>query len=880
MRRSSLISFLRALFLRSRIERDVDEELRFHLEARRDDLIAAGLDPDAATRRAREELGDTRLWHEAGRESRGLAPLDALGGDVRYGVRCLRHSPAFAAAAVLSMSIGIGGNTAIFSLVNAVLLKTLPVEDPGALVLLGLSGDEDRNGSSFPFPFYRQLRESDTVLAGVVASASMGPSVEADGPAERAGGELVSGNYFDVLGVRPHLGRLISPEDEATAAPVVVLSHRYWLGRFGGDRSIIGRSIRLNGRPMTVIGVTPPVFEGLEPGGARDVRVPITLQAAMHGGRSRLESPREWWLQIMGRLKREVTRQQAADVLGRQYLHFRAQSSNPNELPERLEVLDGRYGRPTLRHGFQQPLIILTVLGGVILLLVCVNVGNLMLARAMARHREMSVRLALGAGRGRILRQLLVEALLLAFAAGALGLLLSFWGAQALASIAQAPPGLLIVTDLRVLGFAWIVTMMTGLLCGAGPALSAGSVDVLSALRLETAQTTTAHATGRRLLVAGQIALSLMLLAAGGLFARTLYNLRHAGLGFETAQLALVTVNPQMNGYSQARLRVFYDDLRQRVSNLPGVQSAAFAVMPVLAGDSWGSGLTLDTGERDDTPGPTRNAVDPGFFQTIGISLREGRDFSGSDTAASAPVAIVNEAFVRRYLGTGSAIGRRIGPGGNDGAARFTIVGVTRDSKVARVREPSLAFWYVPISQLEGFDQLTLHVRTIGAPENVLDDLRSAVAAIDKSVPVLEATTMPQQIEDQVLIERVMAVLANVFAGVAILLAALGLYGVMSYLTTARTRELSIRMALGASPAALLRHVFGQSAFVIGGGLLGGLALAILAARQVQTLLFELEPADPATLIAATAVVLVITVVAATLPARRISSISPASALR
>jgi predicted permease len=874
-----LRSFLRALFSRSGMEREMDAELGFHVDARTDDLIAAGLSPDAARRRAHDELGDTRRWKEAGRESRGLAPIDAVRGDVRYGLRCLRRSPAFAAATVLSMAIGIGANTAIFSLVNAVLLKTLPVEHPESLVLLGLSNDAQAVGSSFPYPFYRQLQQIDGVVGGVIASASMGPSIEIDGQAERVSGELVSGNYFEMLGVRPHIGRLINADDVATAREVIVLGYRYWQNRFHGDRAAIGRSVRVNGRPMTVIGVTPPHFGGLELGASPDVRVPISLQAAMHGGPSRLESPREWWLQIVARVAHGATYAQAADVLNQQYLQFRAQSATPNELPDRLDVLDGRYGRPTVRQRLQQPLVILTVLVGVVLVLVCVNVGNLMLARATARQREMSVRLALGAGRLRILRQLVVEALLLAGLAGALGLGFAVWGARALALLSGAPADFEIALDLRVLGFASSVAIATGLVCGLGPGWSAGKVDLLGMLKVDTARVTGTQR-GRRLLVTAQIALSLTLLAGGGLFARTLFNLRHAGFGFQTEQLALVTLNPVLNGYTKERVRQFYDDVLQRVSMLPNVESAAFAMMPVLAGDAWGSGLTLDTGEHDDNPGPLRNAVGPGFFEALGISFREGRSFTSLDTAPSTPVAIVNEAFARRYFPDKSAIGRRIGQGGDQGIARYTIVGVTRDTKVAEVKESARPFWYVPLAQLPGFDQLTLHVRTTRAPEAALDDISRAIASVDRSGPILEAATMRQQIDDQVDVERLLAVLANVFAGVAVLLASFGLYGVMSYLTTAKAREMSIRMALGASPGAMLRLVFGRSAFVIVGGLLAGLGIAVAAGRQVQPLLFELDSADPPTLIGATAIVLLVALAATGLPARRASKTNPADALR
>ena len=856
----------------------MDAELQFHLDARTQHLIASGCSATEARGRARREFGDTLRWKEAGREARGLGWIDGLRADIGQGLRQWRRAPGFAAAAVLSIGVAIGANTAIFSLVNAVILKGLPVEDPGSLVLFGVPSEE--LGASFPYPLYRFLRESDEVFADVLASASMGPTIEIDGAAERVKGELVSGNYFDVLGVTSHLGRLTTLEDELAAADVIVLDYGYWQSRFGGDRAVIGRSIRLNRRPMTVIGVSAPTFHGIEPGATVSVRVPITLQAAMHGGSSRLESAQQWWLQIMGRLRPGVSHRQATDVLARQYQSFHASLPDRGDWPQRLVLLDGSQGRRTIRLRFEQPLMILSALAAVVLMLVCVNVGNLLLARATARQREMSLRLALGAARSRIIRQLLVETLLLAVTGGLLGMCLSWWGARALATLAGSPPDIGIPIDLRVLGFGLLVTLVAGLLCGLAPAWSSGKAEVNRALKIDAGQAIGGRMTGRKLLVAVQIAMSVALVVGAGLFARTLFNLRHAPFGFQTDRLALITLNPVLAGYANDVVRRFYDDLRQRVTALPGTESAALAVMPLLAGDLWGSGLTLDTGEKDDKPGPTRNAVGADYLRTVGIAIRDGRDFSDTDTLATERVAIVNEAFVRRYFPDGRALGRRIGPGGPAGAARYRIVGVTRDNKVAHVRESASPFWYVPLAQLSSVGQLTLHVRSTGAPENALADVRRVVAELDKNVPVLEAATMAQQIEDQVLAERLLAILANVFAGLAILLAWLGLYGVMSYYASLRAREVSVRMALGATARMILRLMLGQSAFVVATGLLGGVAVAWLTSRQLRSLIFELEPTDPVTLLAAIGVVLFATTIAATLPARRASRVNPAAVLR
>ena len=446
--------------------------------------------------------------------------------------------------------------------------------------------------------------------------------------------------------------------------------------------------------------------------------------------------------------------------------------------------------------------------------------------------------------------------------------------------LAGAPPDFSVPLDFRVLGFASVITLLTGVLAGLAPAWASRRADLLTTLKVDTAQVARGRAAGRRFLVAAQIALSLAVVVGAGLFARTLFNLRHADLGFDGDRLALVTVNPVLAGYTKERLRPFYDDVLQRVAKLPSVEAAAFARMPLLAGDVWGSGLTLDTGEKDDAPGPTRNAIGPGFLRTLGVPLREGREFTAADTQMAEPVALVNEAFVRRYFHDAPALGRRIGPGGPNGKARYTIVGVTRDSRLAEVRAAVTPFWYVPYAQLSNVDQLILHVRATGAPEDALADVRAVVAAVDKTVPLMEAATIRQNIEDQVLAERLMMVLASAFAVLTILLAWIGLYSVMSYLTTARARELSIRMALGATPSSVLRLMLGQSAVVICGGVLGGIVLAWLGSQQVRALLFDLEPTDRVTMLGAAAVVLIVTTIAATLPARRAANTDPASSLR
>jgi predicted permease len=793
----------------------------------------------------------------------------------------MARSPGLCAAAIVSMAIGIGANTAIFSVVNALLLRRLPVHDPQALVLLGVSLEGKYLGTSLPYPLYRRLRDANTGLSGVLSMATMSPALDAGGPRERVDGRLVSGNYFDVLGVAPHLGRAFTIDDErAGANSVVVLSHGSWTRRFGGDPDVIGRVVHLNDVPMTIVGVAPASFRGFDLLTGPELYVPITLQAEMLGQRSRLEAPGFWWLEIVGRLQPGVTRVQAADALNRQFRTYRADLPEPDGAPDRVEIVDGSRGDPSLAEEYTLPLTVLSGLVAVVLALVCVNVGNLLLARSTTRKMEMSLRLALGAGRLRVMRQLLVEACLLAAAAGAVGLIASHWGVGVLAQLADLPPDVGVGVDVRVLAFSTALTCLTGLVCGVAPAWSAGRISVLDQLRSEPHQYTPVRTIARRTLVAGQIALSLALLTGAGLLARTLFNLRHAPVGVDVSSLALVTVNPALAGYTSDRIPAFHAQVLERVSALPSVESAAWAVVPLLSGDAWGSGLTLDTGEHDDEPGPRRNAVGPGFFRTLGVPVREGREFLPTDVRASEPVAVVNETFARRYFGAGPALGRRLGPGGPRGAARFTVVGVVPDGRSTDLRETPQALWYVPYAQIDGAGELTLHLRARGRPDAALRDARQVIAAIDRRVAVAQGATLRQRLENEVQTERLLASLAGAFALMAVVLAALGLYGTVSYLTSARTREIGVRMTLGASPRAIQRLVLASHAPTIVAGSIVGIAISLVAAAPLSPLLFELEPTDPVTIASAAVIVAIVTTGAALLPARRAARIDPAIAVR
>jgi len=916
-------SFARALLRRREMERDMDSELEFHIEARTDHLVAMGLDRAAASRQARLELGDPLRWKEQGREARGLRLVDNIRADIRYGARWLRRSPGFATAAVFSIALGICANTAIFSLVNALLLKLMPVDDPHSLVFLSRSDDRSGLASSFSYPFFRQLEEAHT-LEQAVARASFEPNVEAGDAAERVSGEMVSGEYFRLLGVRPSLGRLLTQDDNRIPGghPVAVLSYGYWQRRFGGDAQVVGRPIRVNTHPMTIVGVTPEEFTGLEIGISPDIRVPIVMQAEMLSAESRLENPAEWWLQVFGRvgsrdaLKGVPYKNASVGVRGRNAsavgdtlqgvpsivavqqeldgLYQRSLALIPNAMTQERHLIlrAGSRGQPSLQNRFAKPLTVLSGLAAGVLLLVCLNLANLMLARTVARRRELAVRIAVGATRDRIVVQLLVETLLIAATGGLLGLILARWAADALARVAvpaTATSLLRVTLDWRVLAFALALSVLAGFVSGIAPAFTAGHTNLASALSTEGRTVAGGRLFGRKLLVGAQIAVSFALLTGAGLFARTLVNLRGLDFGFETEHLLSARLDPTLSGLDKPHLTTFLADVNERVAAIPGVRSASFAAIPLLARSGWGSGITLDTGVHDDRPGPDRNAVGPRYFTTVGMTVLEGREFTDTDVATSPKVAVVNQAFAHKYLDD-HAIGRRIGPGGPQGSAEFTIVGVVRNGKYADLREETAPFWYVPYQQLEPLGQsdtavrisrglLSLHIRTAADPGTAAAAVRSTIASIDKRVTLFNMRTMREQISDQLTLERLLAVLGAAFALVAVVLAALGLYGVVAYDTTMRTRELGLRMALGETASGIIVMILRQTAWLVGPGLTAGVLLAIAGVGYVRSLLYGLQPTDPLVLVSAAAVVVTVTTVAALLPARRATHINPVDSL-
>lgn len=817
--------------------------------------------------------------------------------DLRYGLRQLLKSPGFTVVVVLSLALGIGANTAIFSLVDAVLLKTLPVSQPEQLVVVatGVPGQPSPPGSSFSYPLFQELRDKQSSFSGIFARAVRTLSLSADGQAERVVGEEVSGNFFSVLGVNPWLGRVFTEADDQTlgAHPVTVISHHFWQRRLGADENIVGKTLHLNGYPFTVIGVTPPGFYGVEVGVAPDVRIPLMMDGLGRSGPAIFEQRGNSWLSVMARLKPGVSLPQAEAATDVVFQSAREpdvrqvtgeDASARRFRAQRIQLISAARGISNLSRQFSQPLKVLQYVVGLVLLIACLNVANLLLARAVARRKEMAVRLALGAGRFRLVRQLLTESLLLAALGGLLGLFFARWGADILLGFLSqgAVPTLLeIKLDLWMLGFTLGITLLTGLLFGLAPAFQATRTDLIPALKTEN----DAAAGGkrrwelRRWLVILQVALSLLLLVGAGLFGGSLRNLKGLAAEYQTDQVLLLSVDPGQKGYSTAQLRSFYAQLLEQAQRLPGVKQASITRNRLFSGAFRRFGIEVEGYQPK--PGEEMatlvNMVEPKFFATMGLSLLQGRDFTPHDDERAARVAIINEALARRYFGNQSPLGRKITL---EDYKNLEIVGVMRDAKYRNLREEIPLTVYLPLQQTSQVPSRTLCVRTEGDPKALLPALRRVVQALDKDLPVFDVQTFTEQVNRSLNQERLVAALSGFFGVLALLLACIGLYGVMAYSIARRTRELGIRLALGAQPGQVFQLVMRETLWLVLAGVVIGLGAALATTRFVASLLYGLTPNDPFTLSLAVLVLLAVAVLAGYRPARRAARIDPLVALR
>jgi putative ABC transport system permease protein len=821
--------------------------------------------------------------------------------ETKYAARSLRKSPSFALIVVLTLGIGIGANAAIFSLMDQVLLRMLPVRDPGQLVFLdgpGAFQGRTLNNMTFSYPMYTDFRDRNEVFSGLLARFPSPMTVAWQGRSERASGDLVSGNYFDVLGVQPALGRVFNAADDRTpgAHPVVVLSHGYWQRRFAADPSILNQTLVVNGHPLTIVGVAAPGFNGIQVGSASDVMVPLMMKAQMTPTWNDLDNRRSRWLTLMGRLKPGVSAEQAEvqlNVVYRQVNEMEVQNI-PNAsatfrqrfVAKHLEVLPAGRGLSDMRTQFSTPLIVLMCMVAVVLLVACANVANLMLARSTTRQREIALRMALGAGRGRIVRQRLVESLMLAVTGALVGLAFAAWTGRVLLAALPGDPTtqtLSATPDARVVVFTLLLSMITALVFGIAPAWSATRPAVTSALKEESGSVAGGgrQARARRALVAAQVALSMMLLAGAGLFARSLFNLRAVDTGFPIDNLLTFSLDPSLSGYNRERSLALFEQVQQSLAGVNSVRSVSMSEVGAFTGNAWGMTVRVDGYQQkeDENLNPNVDGVGPGYFATMGVPLIAGREFTDRDIVGAPKVAIINETMARYFFGDTNPIGRRFGFGrGNP--TDIEIVGVVKDIRTMQMNEQPPRYAYIPYRQDENVTQLTYVVRIAGDAAASATSVRQAVQRLDPNLPIFDMKAMAAQVSESLYVQRMVAALSVAFGALATLLAAIGLYGVMSYVVARRTREIGIRMALGAERASVLWLVLKEVAVLAIAGVAVGFIGALYLTKRIESQLFGLSPHDPLTLAAAVAVLVAVALAAGLLPARRATAIDPIIALR
>jgi predicted permease len=891
---SDLLFRFRSLFRRDRVENELDDELRFHVDHQVEKLVGQGVSREDAFRQARLKLGGIEQAKENCRDARGVMLLETIAHDIRYAARTLRRSPGVVAAVTISLALGIGANTAIYSLMDAVMWRILPVKDPQGLMILTHGQGRDFGGG-FTYRQYRLMREQNQSLAGLEAYSPARFNVSVDGGVEPTiEGHLVSGNYFSLLDVNPVAGRAIGPEDDLVpnGHPVAMISHGYWQRRFGLDREIIGRTIRLSGTSLTIIGVTPPEFFGLEVGSAPDIFLPLMMQPSVLPAFENLLEGKIYktWLEVFCRLKPAVHQQEAITELhGLFHQEVPKGGKFAGMAKEQLALAPGAVGLSSLRRQFSKPLFVLMGIVGIVLLIACANTANLLLARAAARQREFAMRLTLGASRSRLVRQLLVESVMLALFGGVLGIVLASISTRFLVtfmSSGRSPIELDLNPDLHLLLFTAGISIATGIVLGIVPAMRSTRIDLTPSLKNRGTSLTRGRGELRsnKILAAAQVSLSLVLLIGAGLFIRSLQKLtRHDGVAARENVLVM-RVEPEgsdqrgVAGRSD-RLDRTYRDLLRRVRALPGVRSAGLAQFTPTDVRGLSPPVRLPSGEEKRMFVPM---VYPGFFETAGIPMLTGRDFNDGDINGSSPAkAVVNEAFVRVVCEGTSPIGQQFEVAGT----RREVIGVVRDSRYTDLRGETPAAMYLPFLQVNtGRGQMALYVRFAGDPGSITPQLKSAVQNIDPNMPLLDVRTLAEEVESVLVQERLIATLSSFFGALALLLASVGLYGLLSYTVVQRTGEMGIRSALGAKRLEIVWIVMREALLLVLVGIIVGVPVALavgqVASNQISGLLYGLQSTDPLTITSACAVLLLVAVLASYLPARRASRVDPMVALR
>jgi len=945
---------LRSLFRWTQADQELDDELRDHLERAAEEYVAQGMTQEQAHRRARLDLGGIEQTKEKCREARRINWIQGFAQDLRFGLRVLRKSPGFTATAVLTLALGIGANTAIFSFVDAVLLRDLPVRDPQQLVVFtwssrvnpklqghsdyGDCADRAHSDCSFSLSFFKTIRAQDNAFSGMAAFAGpLNVDLSGNGTASIARGTYVSGDFFSTLGVNMFIGRPLTPSDDAPSAPpAIVLNYAYWVRAFGADRSVVGRTVHLDNAAVTIVGVANSRFTNFTPGKSQDFFMPFSLADRVRGewwgNRERLNDDSEWWVVMLGRLKPGVSIDQAqaaaTTIFRNEMLHGSTPFFKSEDAPA-ITLFPAQAGLDGETSKIAPALYLTMIIVAFILLIACANVAGLALARSGTRQREMAVRLALGAGRHRIVRQLLTESVLLSAVGGVLGVFVAFWGIQAISKLlAYAPDNpfpFAVALDWRILVFTIAATLATGILVGLAPAMRGGRVDLTPSLKESASSlpggTVHTHRWFRLgdALVVAQVALSIVVLIGAGLLVRTLRNLHSINPGFDARNILLFAINPNLAGYTDQQTHQLYSDLQQRFAALPGVISASYSADALLAG-GWSAGdVHVDGAPPKQNANTGELPVGLNFFSTMRIPILAGRSFTSADFAAaaatyaaqkasdaaaaktnppsssastsptpldeayshSAPVPlIVNESFARKFLANKNPIGFHLGDAEHDDVPNrgpgYTIIGVVGDTKYAYLRRATAPIIFSPLVSNSAHFEL----RTAANPTALVKNVREIVSQAGDNLPLTDLRTQTEQIDQILFRERLMSRLSSFFGVLALVLACIGLYGLLSYEVARRTHELGIRMALGAQQRDLLRLVVGQGILLVVIGAAIGIAAAMAVTRFMSAMLYGIHADDPSTFAAVAVLLTLVALAACYVPARRATRVGPMVALR
>jgi predicted permease len=905
-----LVSKVWVLFRQRKAESEFDDEMQVHLQLLTEKFIRQGMRSADADSAARRQFGNTALLEQRHRESRTFLSFSALSQDLRYGVRVLGKSRGFTAIAVASLALAIGANTTIFSVAKIMVYDRLNVphaeqlrmlywQSAGHSVVHRLWGEfrpapgGGSKSSSFSYQVYRELSAHNQAMQDLFAFQEDGMNATIHGTARRVRVEMVSGNYYSGLGVRTQLGRPIQPSDETVQGPgtVVIISEGIWERDFGRSPLVLGQTITVNQSAMTIVGVNPRGFTGADDTQVSpDVFLPLSMQPVVDpkGKKSYLEDPGEWWVKIMGRVKPNVTDSQAEAVLSSQ-LQAAVRGTmpvKPGETIPRLLISDGGRGNHLSENEFQKPAFVLMTFTGLVLLLACANIANLMLARGAQRQREMSVRLALGAGRARILRQLLTESLLLAAAGGLAGLLLGYLGRNAIPRLltnAWETSDLNVHFDWRVFGFTAAVTVVTGLLFGLAPAWMAARAELSSSLK-ESTQTTTRRRKGMggKAIVAFQIALSTLLVVGAGLFLRTLFALQSVDAGFRTDHLILFSINPPATRYDKGKDVQLHMRLEEDFAAIAGVQALTTAATPYISNSMSNDTFLLSDEKFDPNKQQAEdvNTVGNSFFATMGIPIVAGRAFNAQDTATSAKVAIINQSLARKRFPNVNPIGKEIRDGDVPESFAGRIVGICADTRYTSLRDEPPPQFFMLNRQQSDVGGLTYALRSSLEPAALAPALREAVRKIDRDLPIVDIRTQQDQIDSTMQKERIFASLTAGFGLLALALACVGIYGIMAYSVANRRNEIGIRLALGAQPRQVRGMILRESTWLAVAGIVVGVGAALLLTRLVKSMLYAIQPYDPTTMTAVILVLLAVALAASWIPARRAAGVQPMEALR